>query len=422
MDRSVAVVGGGLAGLVAARHLAAAGAEVTVFEERDRVGGRVASVEREGYVLDRGFQVLFTAYPAAKRELDYGALDLRTFTPGAVICRDGTRSVLSDPFRDPTAAFETATTRAVTLGDKLRVLALRRELAEKPTEQIFAGEDRTVAEYLDGRGFSRQFLERFAAPFYGGITLDRTLSSSQQVFEFTFKMLSTGDIAVPAAGMGAIAEQLVERARSAGAGVETGTGVERVTAGERGVDLAVGEETVHADAAVVATDPRTARELTGVASIPTTGRGCVTQYYAFPGTYDLRSGGRILLNADGDRPNHVVPVSAVAPEHAPAGTTLVSATFLDDIDAPEEELAAATAETLRDWYPEMDPTDPDVVHTARVPFAQFAQPPGFRAELPDVRDAGPPVYLAGDYTELASINAALASGRRAAEAVGADLQ
>ncbi|ESS08974.1 MAG: NAD(P)-binding Rossmann-like domain protein, partial [uncultured archaeon A07HN63] len=38
MSRTVVVIGGGIAGLVAARHLAAGGADVTVYEAREQVG------------------------------------------------------------------------------------------------------------------------------------------------------------------------------------------------------------------------------------------------------------------------------------------------------------------------------------------------------------------------------------------------
>jgi phytoene dehydrogenase-like protein len=137
----VIVVGGGLAGLVAARHLARAGIDVEVFERRETVGGRVRSRHEDGFVFDRGFQVLFTAYPAAKRELDLDSLDLHEFTPGATIARPGRRTTLADPLRDPGSLTDTLFNRDPTLFDKLRVLSLRREFADRDEGDLFAGSD-----------------------------------------------------------------------------------------------------------------------------------------------------------------------------------------------------------------------------------------------------------------------------------------
>src|SRR6056297_2490554 len=117
----VVVAGGGLAGLVAARHLAESGRDVTVFEQRSDVGGRVRTTHEGGYTFDRGFQVMFTAYPAAKRELDIEALAPRTFTPGATIASPNHRSVLSDPLRNPSAAPQTLLNTDVRTADKLRL-------------------------------------------------------------------------------------------------------------------------------------------------------------------------------------------------------------------------------------------------------------------------------------------------------------
>ena len=221
-DGSVIVAGAGLAGLVAARRLADAGADVTVYEERPGVGGRVRTETVDGFTLDRGFQVLFTAYPAVRAELDLEALDLRYFTPGAVIARPGSRSVLSDPLGDPEAVVQSALNREVTIGDKVRTLALRRDLSGADPAALLGGAERTTREYLADRGFSEQFVEHFAAPFYGGITLDRALGTDSGIFEYTYKMLSEGEIFVPADGMGAMPEQLADRARAAGAAIETG--------------------------------------------------------------------------------------------------------------------------------------------------------------------------------------------------------
>ena len=460
---TVVVAGGGLAGLVAARHLAGAGADVTLFERRDEVGGRVRTLERDGYRFDRGFQVLFTGYPAVQRELDLEGLDLRRFNPGAVIARANHRSTLSDPLRDPKSGLATTLNPDVTFRDSVRVLKLRRRLGKRDPDTLFSGSDASISEYLRELGFSKRFVENFAAPFYGGITLDRSLSTSKRVFEYTFRTLSKSDIAVPAEGMAAIPKQLADAARSEGVSIRTGRTVTAIEGGADGsalsgdepdesavaedepdesvvaddepdesTGIADGEsdelavvvdgESVRADAVVVATDPPTARKLTGLESIPIEARSCVTQYYALPADTDLETGKRLLLNAaDDDGPNHVVPQSEVASTYAPNDVTLVSATYLGEREESDEELAILTRRTLEAWYPERVFGRFDLLHTDRIEFAQFAQPPGIHEDLPGPRDAGDGVYLAGDYTQWSSIQGAMESGREAARAVISDL-
>ncbi|WP_324661859.1 NAD(P)/FAD-dependent oxidoreductase [Haloarcula sediminis] len=410
------VVGGGLAGLVAARHLAESGQDVTLLEASDGVGGRVRTAHEDGYTFDRGFQVLFSAYPAVERELDVEALSPRPFTPGATIARPNHRSVLSDPLRNPTAAPQTIFNRDVRTADKLRVFKLQRELTAKDPEALLDGGGESIADYLADRGFSKRFVERFAAPFYGGITLDRSLSTDSAVFEYTYKMLSEGEIFVPARGMQAMPEQLADRAAAAGATIETDRTVETVdaAAGHDTVTVETAGETVTADACVVATDPVTAADLTGVDTIPTETLGCVTQYFSLPTSKAPSMGKRIVLNAADDRPNTVAPLSAVAPEYAPEGMELYSATFLGAQDADDEDLAADVYDALASWYPSAGFDALELLRTDRVPLAQFAQPPGFRESVPDPDAPAGPVALAGDYTRWSSIQGALESGRVAA--------
>jgi phytoene dehydrogenase-like protein len=422
-EPEVVVVGGGLAGLVATRRLAEAGADVTLFERRDEVGGRVRSRTVDGYTLDRGFQVLFTAYPAVREELDLAALDLRSFSPGATIARPDHRSTLADPFRDPGSLLESAFNTDVSFGDKLRTLRLRRALVDEDPSSLFDGPDETIREYLERWGFSEHFIDNFAAPFYGGITLDRSLSTDAGVFRYTFAMLSRGKTAVPAAGMGAIPGQLAARAREAGATIETGTAVTAVDGGTDGSDevtIETDSETVTADAAVVATDPMAARELTDVDAISTEARSCVTQYFAMD-ERTLDTGRKLILNAANDRPNTVAPLSAVAPEYAPDDRTLLSATTLGSPDESDAELATRTRDALATWYPEHRFDAVDLVATDRIEFAQFAQPRGFRDELPTVDAPNGPVFLAGDHTSWSSIQGAMESGRVAAEAAREEL-
>ena len=421
---SVAVVGAGLAGLVAARHLADAGMDVTVFERRETVGGRVRTRTEDGFRLDRGFQVLFTAYPAVRRELDIGALNLQSFSPGAVIARPGERSTLSDPLRDPLSFTDTLFNREVSTTDKLRTLALRQHVGSRDEAEIFESSDAPIDDYLRDWGFSERYLDNFVAPFYGGITLDRSLSTSKRVFEYTFKTMSEGRIALPEAGMAAVPAQLAARAREAGATVRLDDPVAAVDPhGDDGAVTVEADGDAHTvDAVVVATDPRTARRLTGVAAVPTGARASVTQYYALPDDAGI-DGRKIHLNAADDRPNAVVPLSNVAPTYAPDDRTLLCATFLDDgaFDADAADLHAATRDALAAWYPERLFDGLERLHTDRIEFAQFAQPPGVHDGLPTARDPEGAVYLAGDYTAWSSIQGAMRSGREAAAAVRADL-
>ncbi|WP_254528377.1 NAD(P)/FAD-dependent oxidoreductase [Natrinema gelatinilyticum] len=441
----VIVVGGGLAGLVAARHLGGGGVDATLYERRETVGGRVQTRERDGYRFDRGFQVLFTAYPAVQRELDLEALSLRRFDPGATLAGPNGRTTLADPLREPETIPATLSNPFVSIGDAFRVARLWWDLRRTEPDAILDGaSETTIGTYLRERGFSDRFIEGFIAPFYGGITLDRSLSTSSRVFEYTFRALATGDITVPAGGMGAIPAQLADRVRELGGTIETDVTVESVSAAvddSNGVDtresagtvtVDIGDRTAEADAVVVATDPPTARELTAVSSVPTDARACVTQYYALPADTDLATSRRLLLNATEAGPNHVVPHSAIAPEYAPDDESLISATYLGEQRGistttkhngvqTDASLAERTRSTLESWYPDRRFDGLEPLHTERIPFAQFAQPPGFRDRLPDVREPAGPVYLAGDYTRWSSIQGAMESGRRAAKSVIDDL-
>lgn len=408
------VIGGGLAGLIAARTLAAQGEQVTLLEATDALGGRVQSRTVDGFTLDRGFQVLFTAYPAVRQELDLEALQLRSFAPGAVLAGPGHRSILGDPLRDPASAVPTMLNRTATLGDKLRLLWLQYRLRAQSLGEFFTGPDMTIHSYLTQLGFSKRIIDRFFRPFYGGITLDRSLSSSKRIFEYTFRMVATGSIAVPAAGMGAITTQVADQLRETGAQIRRQEPVTEVNSTANGVSVATTTTTYQADSAIVATDAPTAASLTGVAAIPTTGQGVTTQYYAAPRAV-APTGSRILLNAHDETPNQIVPLSGVAPEYGTDERALFCATFIEPTPGTERDRATETRQTLAAWFPERTIPELTVLATDQIDFAQFKQPPGIHERLPTVDAPAGPVYLAGEYTHWSSIQGAMASGREAAE-------
>ena len=407
------IVGAGLAGLTCAKVLSERVAEVVVFEASDGVGGRVRTDERDGFLLDRGFQVYFTSYPVSKRHLDHDALDFRVFDPGAIVQRGRERTVLSDPVRDPKALVPTLLSGAATFGDKLRTPKV---VASSFTGGgISAGEetgsdDTTTLEYLRASGLSERYIDSFFRPFYGGVLLNRELTTSARVLRFTLRMLATGRTVVPARGMGEIPRQLAScLPRDA---VRLDSPVDALLRdGERVTGIRAGGEEHEADAVVVATDAPTAGRLTGE-TVPEGSVGEVCLYYETSG---LDSGKKILLNAeDGVFVNNAVEISNVSEEYAPPDRHLLYAVTLTGLDLPDDELYRRGVEDLSRWYPDADFRP---LGLRRIPYGQFAQPPGIHENLPVNRTARPGLVLAGEYTEDSSINGSMLSGERAAGAV-----
>src|SRR5947209_1188233 len=209
MPRTI-VIGAGLAGLACARELQRNGREVLVLEASDAPGGRVRTDLVDGFRLDRGFQVLLTAYPECRAALDYDALQLRKFNPGALVWHSGRFHRLVDPKRHPLQSLLSAVDPFLSIGDKLRVGKLVAILFARTPEEIFQQPEVSTIERLRELNFSEQMIERFFRPFFAGVFLEEQLSTSSRLFEFYFQMFAKGATAVPALGMGEIPRQLVQ--------------------------------------------------------------------------------------------------------------------------------------------------------------------------------------------------------------------
>src|ERR1700734_3783025 len=163
----VVVIGAGLAGLSCALSLEAAGVKLTLLEASDAPGGRVRTDVVEGFRLDRGFQVLLTAYPEAKRLLDYDRLQLKKFEPGALVWHGGKFHRFADPFRNPGGAARFLLDPIVPVADKLRVAKLRARVQQGTCELMFGRPEKTTRDYLQAIPFSPVIIERFFEPFFG---------------------------------------------------------------------------------------------------------------------------------------------------------------------------------------------------------------------------------------------------------------
>ncbi|WP_343764431.1 FAD-dependent oxidoreductase [Gangjinia marincola] len=207
-DYKIHIIGAGVSGLIAARVLENHGYAPTILEASDRVGGRVKTEHEDGFVLDHGFQVLLTAYPKAKEYLDFEALKLEKFLPGAVIFGEGSKQTIGDPLRNLSLLFPTILASVGTISDKLKVLKLNIQLKKKSLEEIFDSPEKTTYDYLNEKGFSKGMIEQFFKPFFSGIFLEPNLETSSRMFEFVYKMFGEGYAAVPHDGIEAISQQL----------------------------------------------------------------------------------------------------------------------------------------------------------------------------------------------------------------------
>jgi phytoene dehydrogenase-like protein len=345
MNVDVLVVGAGVSGLVAALELKRRGFSVQALEASDNVGGRIRTDVVDGFLLDRGFQVLLIAYPEARRCLDYKALNLREFEPGAIVHTKGRFHTISDPIRRPQKAVPSAIAPVGTLNDKLLIAKLRGELLDAEIDQVLSAPEMTTLAALRAYGFSEKIIERFFRPFLVGIFLDPELQTSSRMFGFVYRMFAQGAAAIPNGGMQEIPKQLA--AHLGDGAIRLNARVQHTWGG--GVRLESGEE-LYAGAVVVACDPVHSARLLPDAGIRTAMRGVRCLYFA---AADPPIGERYLvLNGDGEGPiNSLCAPSVIAPGYAPRGCHLVSVTVLH---APlsEDILIRNVREQLLRWFGE----------------------------------------------------------------------
>lgn len=403
---SVVVIGAGLAGLTAARTLSRAGVRVRVLEAGREVGGRVRTRRVEGFTLDLGFQVLFTAYPAVGRNLDLEALDLVPIPPGAVIHHGPRTDLVGDPLRDPATLLPTLRTGALTLRDKLLIGKLAAELKVLAAHSLLSGPEQSTLDYLRDFGFSDEAIGNFFAPFFGGIFLKRDLSPSAGVFRYYFRMLMDGQTATPRRGMGEIPRQLARDLN-----VTTDLRVDRLEAGSGGVTLHTNVGQLRADKVIVAASPPEIVRLTG-ARLPSEPVSSTYLYYAADVPLDAEP--RLLLNAGRDTVNNAIWASNAAPNLAPQGRHLLTVTVLGDPRQDDLQLDHAVRAELSRWYGAAEVGKLRLLALDRIPFAQFAQPPGFEASLAGHATPLPNVLIASEATSLSSIQGAMESGEKAA--------
>ncbi|MCU0427088.1 MAG: FAD-dependent oxidoreductase [Candidatus Kapabacteria bacterium] len=419
------IIGGGLAGLTAALELTKRNISWMLLEATDRLGGRVATDEVEGFLLDRGFQILLSAYPEAAQILDYGELNLRPFHAGARVWLGDRFTTVSNPLEHPQHLLSTALSPVGTFTDKFAILTLRSMLERSTLDDIFERRERTTHEYLREFGFSERMMQRFFTPFLGGVFLDSKLDTSSRMFEFVFKMFASGKATLPAAGMARIPRQLAMklnpdniRLSAAVASLQE----EHREGGDKAVTVRLAEgQPLRAKAVLLATDWQAAAHLISTMPQPrptlTTPKSRSTTCLYFAAPKAPLAEPLLVLNGTGrGLVNNVCVPSNLAPLYAPEGQALLSVSIVGSSKADDETLIEAVRKEMQAWFG-AETQQWRHLRTYRIENALPDQtPPALTPSERPVR-LSENIWVAGDHRATASIQGAMVSGRHAAEQI-----
>ena len=331
------IVGAGMAGLACAVTLHRSGVPFLLFDRDEKVGGRVQTDEIDGYRLDRGFQVLLTAYPEAKRFLDYEKLELKSCYPGSRVWYNGKFHQVSDPFRHPFDGVCSVFNPIGSFFDKLKVGMLRMGL--KSTSRY--PDDVPTMEALQDLGFSELMINRFWKPFMRGVFLENDLSTSVRKFEETFRLFAEGETVSPHLGIGEIPKQMA--AQLPVEQLKLRHSVSEVNAQE--IKTKDGKSW-QGRAVVLATDFASADRLLKIDSKPREWNAVDCFYYSFPEAELPTS--RPILHLNGSSEGQINNLSFVSSftDCAPVGNGLLSASVIGKKNIKVEELEIEVKQQL----------------------------------------------------------------------------
>ncbi len=397
------IIGGGIAGLSAALEAEKSGHRTLLLEASNKLGGRVKSDLVDGFTLDHGFQVLLSNYSMAQRVIRFNKLDLKAFAPGAHITDDRGKLAISDPMREPSAYVTMLFSRVGSISDKLRLRRLSSELKSLTEAQCFDIEQTTM-DYLRDYGFSERMIALFFKPFFGGVFLESNLSTSAGMFRFVFRNFAIGEACIPAKGMQAIPDDMAQRLKNVE--VRLNAVVKTIHANQ---DIELLDGTIFAAKKIIlACDPS---RLLPQMDQPIAYNSTRTEY--FSGKAELKKlEKRIGLDARSISDiNNYCRLDEVQSSYAPKGRSLWSVSLRQNSKAQPAAVSAQLAELIGANASDLTPLKSYEIKKA----LPILENPTFDIPAEQSQIASH-IYLAGDYLLNASIEGALRSGYRAAEA------
>ena len=387
MVKKVIVIGAGLAGLSAGLTLQNEGIEVTILESSDRPGGRVTSDEIEGYICDRGFQLINANYPEIQKLGLIREIDFVSAQPVIEIARDENRIRVGDPRSAFFSVFNTAT------GSVLEKIGLLKYLIRsKPAS--------SVGEELKSRGLGKTY-ERVLRPFLTGVFLADPLLVNSEYGRTAIKHFVTGNSGLPQNGVRAFSEALASRINDIQYGVQVNSIKNNVIKTSRGKYVA--------DAIIVATDATTAAQLLDLTEVPQL-VGCTTWYHS--SKISPTTSKSLIVDSQNRGPVvNTLVISNMMPSYAPAGKNLISSTSILPTTESEvrRHLSLLYGTDTRNWK---------LIAKYEIPSALPLA--GLETKLASGAHVKDSIYVAGDYKSAPSQNGALLSGRLAALSVLVD--
>ena len=382
--KPILIVGGGIAGLQAANILHQNNTDFILFEKQASLGGRVSSTKKDGFILDRGFQVLQTSYSEVQRSLDLAKLQLHFFESGAMI-KD---QVFFNPLRRP---FDLFSTDIITFNDAYSLAKIWFKL--QGDVPALDGNKQTTQELIESYSFSDRFKNEFLIPFFQGVFLQENLTQPASLFFYYLQQFLYGNAAIPAGGMQAIPDQMASSLPTD----KVNLNQEIVAITDKSITLKSGEM-IEGEAVILAVDLPVAAKMVGL-QIPET-LGSKTFYFS---AKKIEKEPALLRLVGEPHLLHFTCLTDVNPDLAPKGKALFSATSLHG--SSEKEVK----EALEKQLPGIKLT---LIQSFDIPHS-LQKVDTYEA----VKKAAKGIVLAGDYLEFPSLQGALLSGRKAAEEI-----
>ncbi len=417
----IVIVGAGLSGLACATELHRRGTPFLLIDGADSVGGRLRTSIREGFTLDHGFQVILSSYDAVSRTADLSSLQPRYFESGAMMHFDGRFEHIANPLRHPKCALEALFSRAFSFHDKWLLTLLGSQILITSDRELLSRctrpNDVTTRDFLKNFGFSTEFISLFAEPFFGGVFLDANLTTSAGLFLYYLKKFTLGRAWLPAGGIAELPRNISSKLPLGSIRLQSNVkAIDFKNKQATGVELENGEH-VAADAVVLALDEPSLCRLLQLPSPPPARSVAAVYLKSQNSLYDRPC--LILPQNKNGRIHHFTQVTNVAPEFAPLGWHLISASVLNFLDVSEAQLIEEVKKEIGAIFPN---ATKDLTHiaTITVPYAVPDQPPRFAARN-RFENLPKGVYASGDWSNGASIQAALTSGQQTARTLLKDL-